>query len=90
MARNGGQLIIGVYVDDLIITRTTPDEIMRFKVEMILQFKMDDLGLLTFYLRLEVQRSSNGIDLCQTHYAMRILEAAGMAKYNSTQMPMKE
>jgi hypothetical protein len=51
----GGRLIVGVYVDDLIITGTTPDEIVRFKEEMKLQFKMADLGLLTFYLGLELQ-----------------------------------
>jgi hypothetical protein len=45
---------VRVYVDDLIITRTTLDEIMRFK-EMILQFKMDDLRLLTFYLGLPME-----------------------------------
>jgi hypothetical protein len=51
----GGWLIVGMYVDDLIITGTTADEIVRFKAEMKQQFKMADLGLLTFYLGLEVQ-----------------------------------
>jgi hypothetical protein len=48
--RGGGgrRLIVGVYVDDLLIIGTTPEEIGRFKVEMQLQFKMADLGLLSF------------------------------------------
>jgi hypothetical protein len=41
-------------MDELIITGTTLDEIMRFKEEMKLHFKMANLGLLTFYLRLDV------------------------------------
>jgi hypothetical protein len=69
----GGKLIVGVYVDDLIITGTTANEIAGFKKEMKQQFKMDDLGLLTFYLRLEVQQSSCSIGLCQAHYVVRTL-----------------
>jgi hypothetical protein len=84
--RGGGgrELIVGVYVDDLLITGTTPEEIGRFKRELQLQFKMADLGLLSFYLGLEIQQSSGGIGLCQAHYAMKILEEAGMGDCNST------
>jgi hypothetical protein len=88
-SRGSGQLIVGVYVDDLIIMGTTPGEITRFKEEMKQQFKMADLGLLTFYLGLEVQQGPGGIKLCQTDYAMRILEVAGMADCNSTQTSME-
>jgi hypothetical protein len=77
-------LIVHVYVDDLIITGTSPDEIGRFKEEMKTQFKMVDLGLLTFYLGLEVQQSVGGIGLCQAHYVVRILEATGVGDCNST------
>ena len=84
-----GRLIIGVYVDDLIITGTTAAEIERFK-EMKTQFKMTDLGLLTFYLGIEVQQGTAGIGLCQAHYARRILEAGGMQECNSTHTPMEE
>jgi hypothetical protein len=34
---NGSPLVVEVYVDDLIITCTTPGKIMRFKEEMKLQ-----------------------------------------------------
>jgi hypothetical protein len=54
------------------------------------QFKMADLKLLTFYLGLEVKQSPSGIGLCQAHYAVHILEAAGMGDCNSTQTPMEE
>jgi hypothetical protein len=60
-SRGGGRLVVGVYVDDLIITGTTLDEITRFREEMKLQFKMADLGLLTFYLGLEVQQGRGDI-----------------------------
>jgi hypothetical protein len=84
--RGGGgrQLIVGVYVDDLLITGTTPEEIGRFKREMQLQFKIADLGLLSFYLSLEIQQGTGGIGLCQAHYAMKILQTARMGDCNST------
>ena len=43
-------LLVGVYVDDLIITGTDVEEIMAFKEEMHRLFKMSDLGLLSVLL----------------------------------------
>ena len=55
--RSGGKapLIIGVYVDDLIITGTCEEEITTFKEQMHHLFDMSDLGLLCYYLGIEVQ-----------------------------------
>jgi hypothetical protein len=44
------RLLVGVYVDDLIVTSADAEEIGRFKKEMMEQFRMSDLGLLHFYL----------------------------------------
>jgi hypothetical protein len=45
--RNGNvQLVVGVYVDDLIITGSDRDNIKSFKEEMTTTFKMSGLGLL--------------------------------------------
>jgi len=43
------------YVDDLIITGSSKGAIERFKDEMKTKFQMSDLGLLSFYLGIEVQ-----------------------------------
>jgi hypothetical protein len=48
------RLLVGVYVDDLIITGSDASEIATFKLHMQGQFKMSDLGLLSFYLGIEV------------------------------------
>jgi hypothetical protein len=54
--RNGNvQLVVGVYVDDLIITGSDRDNIMSFKEEMAAAFKMSDLSLLHYYLGIEVK-----------------------------------
>ncbi|WVZ63746.1 LOW QUALITY PROTEIN: hypothetical protein U9M48_013354 [Paspalum notatum var. saurae] len=49
-----GLLIVGVYVDDLIVTGSEQQEIKKFKSEMAAKFKMSDLGLLTYYHGIEV------------------------------------
>jgi hypothetical protein len=49
------QLVIRVYVDDLIITGSDHDNIRSFKEEMVATFKMSDLGLLHYYLGIEVK-----------------------------------
>jgi hypothetical protein len=72
------------------ITGMMMDEIVKFKEEMKQQFKMADLALLTFYLRLEIHQSFSNIKLCQAHYVVWILEAAGMVDCNSTQTLMEE
>jgi hypothetical protein len=40
-----GRLIVGVYIDDMIITDTSNEIITAFKMEMKHQFQMSDLGL---------------------------------------------
>jgi hypothetical protein len=45
---------VGVYVDDLVITGANNVDINTFKAEMQATFKMSDLGLLHYYLGLEV------------------------------------
>lgn len=52
-------------------------------------FQMSDLGLLHYYLGMEVSQTENGITISQGAYAMKILEAAGMAGCNPSQIPME-
>nr|GEZ99920.1 ribonuclease H-like domain, reverse transcriptase, RNA-dependent DNA polymerase [Tanacetum cinerariifolium] len=47
-------LLVGVYMDDLIITSTPKKEIDKFKDQMKEIFEMSNLGLLAYYLGIEV------------------------------------
>jgi hypothetical protein len=47
-------LIVGAYVDGLIITSIGKELITAFKTEMKNQFQMSDLGLLPYYIGIEV------------------------------------
>uniref|UniRef100_A0ACD5W6V2 Uncharacterized protein n=1 Tax=Avena sativa TaxID=4498 RepID=A0ACD5W6V2_AVESA len=52
-------------------------------------FRMSDLGLLSYYLGIEVSQTEEGITLCQRSYAAKILEMAGLSSCNSCSTPME-
>jgi hypothetical protein len=57
----GNALLVGVYVDNLVITSTKDAEVAVFKEEMKATFQMSDLGPLAFYLGIEVHQGESGI-----------------------------
>ena len=44
-----------MYVDDLIVTNARVEDIDSFKREMAARFKLNDLGVLSYYLGIEVR-----------------------------------
>ena len=83
------RLFVGVYADDLIITGGDMKILERFKREMSKNFKMSDLGVLSYYLGIEVQQSTTGITMCQSAYAKKLLDTTGLADSNPTRMLME-
>jgi hypothetical protein len=57
-------LLVGIYVDDLLITEADEKEIAKFKLQMKELFKMSYLGLLSYYLGIEVHQKPGEITLC--------------------------
>jgi hypothetical protein len=55
------RLVVGVYVDDLVITGTNSCSIQELKEQMAAVFKMSDLGQLSYYLGIEVKQKEEGI-----------------------------
>ncbi|BAH92100.1 Os03g0285066 [Oryza sativa Japonica Group] len=87
---NGGNaLLVGVYVNDLVITSTKDAEVAAFKEEMKATLQMSDLGPLS-YLGIEVHQDDSGITLRQTAYAKRVVELAGLTDCNPALTPMEE
>ena len=52
-----------MYVDDLVISRPNVCDIIQFKQEMMMKFSMSDLGLLSYYLGIEVKQEDGQITL---------------------------
>jgi hypothetical protein len=88
-SEGASQLLVGIYVDDLVITGNDDAEIASFKQQMSTRYMMSDLGLLSFYLGIEVRQGSDGISLSQAAYARKILERAGMGSCNPCHTPME-
>jgi hypothetical protein len=86
---DGEQLVVGVYVDDLMITGSNCNNIKCFKSQMAKVFNMSDLGHLHYYLGIEVKQSAGGISLGHSSYALKIVEKCGLADCNPCFLPME-
>ena len=82
-------LLVGVYVDDFLIAGADEGEVAKFKLQMKELFKMSDLGLLSYYLGIEVKQKAGVVTLCQESYAKKILERCGMEECNPSHVPME-
>jgi hypothetical protein len=78
--------VIRVYVDDLMITGASSEDIKKLKPEMAKVFHISDLGLLRYHLGIEVQHSAMGISLSQCAYALKILEKNGLIDCNQLEL----
>ncbi|WVZ89853.1 hypothetical protein U9M48_036206 [Paspalum notatum var. saurae] len=85
-----GQLVVGVYIDDLVVTGASEQDIVAFKEEMKKLFRMSDLGLLTYNLGIEVEQGTDSITLRQSAYGRKLLERSGMAGCRANKTPMEE
>jgi hypothetical protein len=83
-------LIVGVYVDDLIICGPDSDSIVNFKQQMMKLFSMSDLGLLSYYLGIEVTQRCGEITICQSAYAAKIVEQCDLSGCNPIDTPMEQ
>ena len=62
MKKNGSNvLLVALYVDDLIFLGSNDQMIEEFKSTMTHEFEMTDLGLMRFFLGLEVRQEETGI-----------------------------
>ncbi|GAU36721.1 hypothetical protein TSUD_318190 [Trifolium subterraneum] len=84
---NKHMLIICLYVDDLLVTDSSPMEIENFKSQMKSEFEMTDLGKLTYFLGMELLETPKGVILHQVKYATEILKKFEMLDCNSAVIP---
>jgi hypothetical protein len=87
--KSGERLLLGVYVDDMIVTGASTTAIGEFKKEMMGLFRMSDLGLLSYYLGIEVIQQPGCIKMKQSAYADKLLDKMGMASCNAASTPME-
>lgn len=82
-------MIILVYVDDIVITDTDNDLILKLQEMLHKTFHMKDLGQLTYFLGLEIHYRYNGIFLNQQKYIQDLISLAGLNGNTSVDTPME-
>eukprot|EP00253_Pinus_taeda_P036559 PITA_36559 len=85
---NDKLLILVLYVDDLFLTNADP-LIHKCKRELAYEFEMKDLGLMHYFLGLEVWKKPEEIFLSQGKYIVKILERFGMVDCKLVTTPME-
>jgi hypothetical protein len=58
--KNVNILLVCLYVDDLIFTGNNPSMFEYFKKAMTQEFEMTDIGLMSYYLAIEVKQMEKG------------------------------
>ncbi|XP_054778065.1 uncharacterized mitochondrial protein AtMg00810-like [Prosopis cineraria] len=83
-----GIILILVYVDDLLITGSFKSGIKETKEFLHSKFKIKDLGLLKYFLRIEVACSKRGIVMKQRKYVLDLLFETRMSGCRPLTIPM--
>eukprot|EP00253_Pinus_taeda_P035932 PITA_35932 len=85
---DGKILIVVLYVDDVIFTGNDEYLIKNFKSVMKEEFEMTDMGLLRYFLGIEVDQNENGIFISQARYVNEVLGRFNMQECKATITPM--
>ena len=80
-------LILCLYVDDMLIIGSCKKEIEDFKGDLNKEFKMSDLGDISYFLGIEFYKSGRGLMMHQRRYAGEILKRFEMQDCNPTSTP---
>lgn len=84
----GTCLVLMVYVDDIVLTRTSAHDIGEVVRQLHSKFALKDMGHLSFFLGVDVKRTTQGLLLSQKKYIMELLQKAGMVEAAMTPTPM--
>ncbi|CAJ2651582.1 unnamed protein product [Trifolium pratense] len=77
-----------IYVDDVILTGTDIQEITRIKTILDNNFKIKDLGVVKYFLGLEVAHSKEGISISQRKYCLDLLHDSGLLGSKPASTPL--
>ncbi|XP_075077415.1 uncharacterized protein LOC142164131 [Nicotiana tabacum] len=84
----GGNLIIQVYVDDIIFGSANSLLCKEFANLMQSEFEMSMMEELTFFLGLQIQQSEEGTLICQPKYTKEFIQKFGMSSAKAIDTPM--
>ncbi|XP_026431824.1 uncharacterized protein LOC113329070 [Papaver somniferum] len=82
-------VILLLYVDDMIITDSDLKEIHALKLHLRSCFEMKDLGLLRYFLGIEIEKSCDVYFISQVKHASDILQGAGLTDIKTVDTPLE-
>jgi hypothetical protein len=77
-----------VYVDDIIIASSSSHVVDALLQDMKTDFALKDMGLLHYFLGVEVTPTANGICLSQSKYMSDLLKRAGIISSKGVPTPL--
>ena len=86
--KNNVHCILGVYVDDIIISSESLDVINDIKLSLSSHFQMKDLGVLKYFLGINVEQKENGIFLHQANFVNAMLSKFNFENCKSVATPV--
>ncbi|GJV77247.1 ribonuclease H-like domain-containing protein [Tanacetum coccineum] len=88
-ARHGSQVAyLLIYVDDIILTASSPALLQQIIDSLHNEFDMTHLGALNYFLGISADRNSTCLFLSQRKYALQLLERAHMVHCNPSRTPV--
>ena len=84
----GKTMVLLLYVDDIILTGSDPEQCKHLMAALSSQFSMKDLGHPHYFLGIQVDTTENGLFLSQKKYTEDILHTAGIYDYNPMPTPV--
>lgn len=81
-------LMVCLYVDDLIYVGTNANMVDSFKEAMMKEYEMTDLGLMKYFLGIQVKQSKGEIFITQEKYVSDMLKKFRMENSNPAPTPM--
>ena len=85
--KEGFFLLVVLYVDDLLITRSSTDVLSSINFSLNKAFAMIDLGLLRQFIGLEVSQKTSRIMISQSRYSLDMLRRFHMEDYMAAPFP---
>ncbi|KAJ4768963.1 Retroelement pol polyprotein-like [Rhynchospora pubera] len=83
-------IAILIYVDDLVVAGNDSSAIHDFKKYMSEVFHMKDLGVLKYFLGIEIARGPTGLFLSQRKYALDMLAECGLLGAKPAATPLEQ
>ncbi|GJX05778.1 ribonuclease H-like domain-containing protein [Tanacetum coccineum] len=78
-----------IYVDDIILTASSPVLLQQIVDSLHKEFDMTDLGALNYFLGISTVRHPTGLFLSQKKYPRQLLERAHMVNCNPSRTPIE-